>query len=487
MKKMINGVIIQYFEWYMNCNQNLWNKIYNEAEELARLGITAVWLPPAYKGIGGKDEVGYGVYDVYDLGEFDQKGTIKTKYGSKDEYLKCIKRLEEVKIQSYADIVLNHKMGADFVQTILANKVEWKNHQNPISELETVKVATKYTFPGRNGKYSDFKWNWTHFDGIDFNMANNEKALFKFKDKDWENSVDEEFENYDYLMGADLDFGNEEVTEECKKWGKWYLDLTNVDGFRLDAVKHISANFYKEWIQYLRKVTGKELFAVGEYWSGDVSKLHRYIEETEGEISLFDVPLHYNFYNASKDSNYDLTTIFNNTLLKENPYKAVTFVDNHDTQPGQSLESFIERWFKTIAYSIILLRDTGYPCVFYGDLYGIKKYNIQPIEEIKTILKLRKEKSYGNLHDYIDNRNCIGWTREGDEEHINSGLAVLISNNEYAEKRMYIGKKFANKTFIDVVGNVQDEVIIDEEGIGNFKVNGKSVSIWINKCIKVKE
>lgn len=35
------------------------------------------WLPPAYKGIGGKDEVGYGVYDVYDLGEFDQKGTIK--------------------------------------------------------------------------------------------------------------------------------------------------------------------------------------------------------------------------------------------------------------------------------------------------------------------------------------------------------------------------------------------------------------------------
>ncbi len=478
---MINGVIIQYFEWYMNCNQNLWNKVSSEAEKLEEMGITAVWLPPAYKGIGGKDEVGYGPYDIYDLGEFNQKGTIKTKYGSKDEYLECIKRLQERGIQVYADIVLNHKMGADFFQTIPATKVDWQNHQNQISGLENVKVATKFTFPGRNGKYSDFIWNWTHFDGIDYNMTNGEKALFKFKDKNWEKSVDGEFENYDYLMGADLDFGNKQVREECKKWGRWYLDFTKVNGFRLDAVKHISATFYKEWIQYLRKITGKEIFTVGEYWSGDINKLHKYIEKTEGEISLFDVPLHYNFNNASKDQNYDLTTIFNNTLLKENPYKAVTFVDNHDTEPGQALESFVERWFKIIAYSIILLRNDGYPCVFYGDLYGIEKYNIEPIKEIETMLKLRKEKSYGNQNDYLDNRNCIGWTREGDEEHIGSGLAVLISNSDYSEKRMYVGKKFANKKFIDAMNNIQGEVQIDEQGMGNFRVNGKSVSIWINQ------
>ncbi len=478
---MINGTIIQYFEWYMNCNQDLWNKITENAEKIAEMGITAIWLPPAYKGIGGKDEVGYGVYDVYDLGEFNQKGTIKTKYGSKDEYIKCIQKLQQTGLQVYADIVLNHKMGADIIQTIPAAKVDWGNHEKQIAENEIIKVATKFTFPGRNGKYSDFKWNWTHFDGIDYNMANDEKAIFKFKDKDWEKSVDEEFENYDYLMGADLDFENEEVKEECKNWGKWYLETTNVNGFRLDAVKHISTQFYKEWIQYLRNLTGKELFTVGEYWSGDVNKLHKYLEKIEGEISLFDVPLHYNFYNASKDQNYDLTTIFNNTLLKENPSKAVTFVDNHDTQPGQALESFVEAWFKPIAYSIILLRNEGYPCVFYGDLYGIEKDNIQPIESVKTILNLRKEKAYGNQYDYIDNKNCIGWTREGDKEYAKSGLAVLISNSGYAEKRMYVGKKFANKKFIDAMNNIKDEVIIDEEGIGNFKVNEKSVSVWINQ------
>ncbi len=470
---------MQYFEWYMECNQNLWNEIVEKAEELSNLGITALWLPPAYKGIGGKNEVGYGVYDLYDLGEFDQKGTIKTKYGSKDEYINCIQILKQNGIESYADIVLNHKMGADMLQTIPASKVDWGNHNQIISDQETVKVATKFTFPGRKKKYSDFEWNWTHFDGIDYDNNKNEKALFKFKDKNWSNAVDEEFGNFDYLMGADLDFANEEVVEECTNWGKWYLDITKVDGFRLDAVKHINANFYRNWIRELRKDAEDELFTVGEYWSGDVSKLHRYITETEGEISLFDVPLHYNLYNASKDFNYDLTKILDKTLVKENSSKAVTFVDNHDTQIGQSLESFVDRWFKPAAYSIILLRDEGYPCIFYGDYYGIKHDNIEPLEELKILIRLRKEKSYGKQNEYFDNPHCIGWTREGDEEHLKSGLAVLISNDTDSEKRMYVGEKFAGEKFIDALSNCEDFITIDEYGYGNFKVKSKSTSIWV--------
>ena len=477
--KKINGIIMQYFEWYMECNQDLWNTIANQAEKLAELGITALWLPPAYKGIGGKDEVGYGVYDVYDLGEFDQKGTIKTKYGSKDEYLNCIMTLKQNRIESYADIVLNHKMGADFLQTIPANKVDWGNHNKISPEQETVKVATKFTFPGRKKKYSDFEWNWTHFDGIDYDENRKEHAIYKFKNKDWSGSVDEEFGNYDYLMGADLDFENPEVVEECTKWGKWYLDTTKVDGFRLDAVKHIDSAFYKNWIRTLRKQTKDELFTVGEYWTGDVSKLHRYIEKTEGEISLFDVPLHYNLATASKQEDYNLSQILEHTLVKENPNKAVTFVDNHDTQPNQALESFVEKWFKPAAYSIILLRNEGYPCVFYGDFYGISHNKIEPIEQLKTLINLRKEKAYGNQHDYFDHANYIGWTREGDEEHIKSGLAVIISNTGDGEKRMYIGKKFAGEKFIDSLGSCQETVEIDEEGFGRFKVKAKSTSVWI--------
>ena len=477
--KQINGIIMQYFEWYMNCKQNLWNDIVKNAEKLSDIGITALWLPPAYKGIVGKDEVGYGAYDLYDLGEFDQKGTIKTKYGSKDEYLNCIIVLKQNGIEVYADIVLNHKMGADMLQTIPATKVDWGNHNIQISEQENVRVATKFIFSGRKNKYSDFKWNWTHFAGIDYDDSSKEHAIFKFKDKTWSGAVDEEFGNFDYLMGADIDFKNPEVVEECKKWAKWYLDTTKIDGFRLDAVKHIDSLFYKDWIKYLREETGQGLFTVGEYWSGDISRLHKYIEETQGQISLFDVPLHYHFEIASKDENYDLSKILDGTLVRENPSKAVTFVDNHDTQPGQALQSFVDRWFKPAAYSIILLRNEGYPCVFYGDFYGIPHDNIEPLYELETLMKLRKEKAYGNQYDYFDNPDYIGWTREGDDEHLKSGLAVIISKLYDGEKRMYIGNKFAGKKFIDSLENCHDEVIIDEEGFGNFKVKGKSTSIWV--------
>ena len=99
--KQINGIIMQYFEWYLDCKQNLWNDLKKEAHNLADIGITAVWLPPAYKGIGGENEVGYAAYDLYDLGEFDQKGTVKTKYGSKDEYIECIQALKQLELLVY--------------------------------------------------------------------------------------------------------------------------------------------------------------------------------------------------------------------------------------------------------------------------------------------------------------------------------------------------------------------------------------------------
>ena len=477
--KKINGIMMQYFEWYMECNQNLWNMVAENAEKLSEIGITALWLPPAYKGMAGKDDVGYGVYDLYDLGEFDQKGSIKTKYGSKDEYINCIETLKQAGIEVYADVVLNHKMGADMLQTIPATKVDWGDHYKELSNQEIVRVATKFTFPGRHHKYSDFEWNWTHFHGIDYDDKSKEHAIFKFKDKKWDDAVDEEFGNYDYLMGADIDFTNPEVVEECYKWAKWYIETTGVTGFRLDAVKHINASFYKDFIKRIRENISKNLFTVGEYWSTDKERLHRYITETEGEISLFDVPLHYNFFNASNDDNYDLATILNNTLMKENPNRAVTFVDNHDTQPGQSLQSFINNWFKLPAYSIILLRNEGYPCVFYGDFYGIPHDEIKPIYNLDTLIELRKEKAYGNQTDYFDNRNYIGWTREGDDEHLKSGLAVLISNAGDGEKRMYIGEKFAGCQFIDSLSNCEDIITIDEQGFGVFKVKGKSVSVWV--------
>lgn len=48
--------------------------------------------------------MGYGVYDMFDLGEFDQKGSVRTKYGTKDEYVAAIQAAKEAGVRVYADV-----------------------------------------------------------------------------------------------------------------------------------------------------------------------------------------------------------------------------------------------------------------------------------------------------------------------------------------------------------------------------------------------
>ena len=110
---MLNGVMLQYFEWELPNNCELWRKAGRDALQLRHMGFTAVWLPPAYKGSAGINDVGYGVYDTYDLGELDQKRTVRTQYGTRAEYLAAIRMLHLADLQVLPDIVLNHRMGAD--------------------------------------------------------------------------------------------------------------------------------------------------------------------------------------------------------------------------------------------------------------------------------------------------------------------------------------------------------------------------------------
>ncbi|WP_207637611.1 MULTISPECIES: alpha-amylase [Eubacteriales] len=296
---MKNPTAMQYFEWYLPADGQLWRQAEAKAARLAADGVTALWLPPAYKGAAGKEDVGYGVYDLYDLGEFDQRGTVATKYGTKAEYLAAIKALQREGIAVWADAVLDHRMGADGTEQVPATPYDWVDRYRQTGPARTISAWTSFTFPGRGGRYSDFCWNWEHFDGIDWDDATGEKAIFKFQGKEWDSEVDSENGNYDYLMGADVDLGNPQVVEELTRWGLWYLNETGVDGFRIDAAKHIRFTFFRDWLHALRRLTGKPVFAVGEYWNQSADALCHYIGVTGGSLSLFDVPLHQQFCQAS--------------------------------------------------------------------------------------------------------------------------------------------------------------------------------------------
>ena len=479
---MNNETMMQYFEWYLPNDGLWWKRCAAKAENMAALGITQVWLPPAYKGTSQED-VGYGVYDMYDLGEFDQKGTIRTKYGTKEEYIEAVKAFHAAGIKVFGDIVLNHRMGGDEVEEVTAVTDDPQNRNEQISEEQRIKARTKFTFPGRKGKYSDFIWDSSCFTGTDWDEETKSTAqIYRFAGKHWSPETDSEFGNYDYLMGMDVDYSNRKVVRETRQWLRWYLKQTGIDGFRLDAVKHISAPFYRDLLKYVRTQTGSALPTVGEYWSGDIGKLLHYLDSVDNEMSLFDVSLHYNFFTASQaGADYDLRHILDNTILKERPQNAVTFVDNHDTQHGQSLQSFVEDWFKPHCYAIILLRRDGLPCVFYSDYYGNPVKNFPPVLNLGKLIKLRRFYAYGEQEDYLEDPHLIGWVRRGDEEHENSGMAVTMSNDQSGSIRMFMGKAFAGKDFSDAMQFCPETVTIDEEGWGTFPCEAKRVSIWVRQ------
>lgn len=478
---MENLIMFQAFEWYLEDDGQYYKKMKDRAKDLKEAGFGSIWLPPVYKATGTND-VGYGVYDIYDLGEFDQKGSVRTKYGTKQELLDMIKEFQELGLKVYADVVLNHMAGADRPEKFKAIKVDYDDRTKEISEEIEIEGWTGFDFPGRDNKYSSFKWNFNYFNGIDFDNITGENAIFRIvgKNKGWNLGVSHEKGNFDYLMFADIDHANPHVVEELKKWSVWFVNETGINGIRLDALKHIDIPFINELVDNLKAEFGEDFYIFGEYWNGSVDTIKDYLDKTNHKVDLFDVPLHYSFNEISNNGQgYDLRSILDNSLLKTNAMETVTFVDNHDSQPNESLVSWVEPWFKEIAYSIILLRREGYPCVFYGDYYGLN--GDHPFEGIKDLIDnlmyIRHNYCYGDQDDYFEDGNRIGWVRRGNEDNP-AKAAIVISTKVHASIRMYVEEEEGTE-FIDKLSKTDEKIVIDQDGYGEFFTPEAGVSVWV--------
>lgn len=493
-----NGVMLQGFQWYSNNDGGHWGRLASRAPALADLGITAVWIPPCYKGWAGANDVGYAVYDLFDLGEFDQKTSTRTKYGTRAQLLDCIQQCKHAGLHVYADIVINHRMGADAIEKTRALHVAYGDRNRALGDWHDAYLWTRFTFPGRGDTYSSMKWNHDHFDAV---IQDNN--IFKIKGKTFETHVDPEYGNYDALMGCDLDYDNPWVKGEIEYWGTWFYDQMRlhggVDGFRFDAVKHVRSFVFLDWLNRLNDHAEHVnpgghpggLFGVGEYWSPDLGRLRGFLADTQYKISLFDVPLHYNFHRASTQHGYDLRTLFDNTLTKHHPMQSVSFVDNHDSQPLQSLESWVEAWFKPLAYALILLRQQAYPCVFDMDLTGAyyrdrgrdgNEHDIHIDSHrfmLETLLHARRHHAYGDQHDYFDHPACIGWTRTGDNAHPKALAVVMCNGDRDGSKHMRVNRP--GKTFKDVTGHCPIDITAGPEDYATFYCPPGKVSVWVER------
>ncbi|KAG2058648.1 glycoside hydrolase family 13 protein [Suillus hirtellus] len=481
-----NPTMVQFFTWdARHPDMSWWKHLAKEAPHLAVLGFTQIWLPPPNKAMEQTGR-GYDAYDLWDLGEFDQKGSVATRWGTKEDLLKACDAARQCNMNVIIDAVLNHKLGADRAEAFRAVRVDPLNRLRDIENERPVKGWTAFDFPGRLGKYSSMRWNSNHFTGLDWDELTQTKGVFRISSeihKGWSRWVDTENGNYDYLLGIDIDHRHPEVRDDLFSWGSWILDTTGASGFRLDAIKHMDRRFLLEFIKRTRNHPGrKRLFAVSEYWSANLQSITPYIRAFRGQTSFFDVPLHENFHKASEaGASYDLRTIFEGSLVKLRPEDAVTFVDNHDTQIGQSLESWVDTNFKAQAYALILLRCHGYPCVFYGDLY----LNDECFDEgtsriLKKLLLARKSFAYGPMVDYFEHRNCIGFVRMGDSDH--AGCVVVLSNDPMLDPttskvRMNVGIH-QGATFHSLFDDTRT-VAIDHDGWGAFPSSEDCVEVWI--------
>jgi alpha-amylase len=124
-------------------------------------GSSRFYLATAPTKAAGQNSVGYDIYDVYDLGnppfscffclllnlalgEFDQKGGVRTNWGTKEELIAAIKNAKENGIVSYVDAVLNHRFGADRVETFAAVEVDNDDRTKEVSDKYDIQVGLVY-------------------------------------------------------------------------------------------------------------------------------------------------------------------------------------------------------------------------------------------------------------------------------------------------------------------------------------------------------
>ena len=451
-----NGVMMQGFYWNVPTITpagTWWQNLGSKATELSQAGITALWLPPAYKGSGALD-VGYGVYDRYDLGEFNQKGTVATRYGTLGQLQSCITALHGQGVQVYEDMVMNHLTSADAQEQFSIGGINYN-------------VYTSFTYPGRGNTYSAYKWHYYNFNGTQ-QAPNN--GWYQWNAWDFQPYANGDA--YDNLLGSEIRYADVNQVNETISWGNWMTTKLGLDGYRLDATKHMLTSFVNSWLDNMKGSSGR--FAVSEAWFRNLTDLNNYAASTGGRTSLFDVPLHYIFNDMSNgNGTWDMRGLQFAGFTEANGALSVSFVDNHDTdQSGGALYSPVSN-LKMLAYAYILTREKGYPCVFYRDYY---EYGLGP--QIKQLIAIRKANAYGAANEYtsVDDTNVYAYSRAGDATH--KGLLELL-NDDGASASKGITTPFANATLTDATGNNAGIVTTNASGYGVFPVGARSYAVWV--------
>ena len=381
-----------------------WDTVATVAPELSHAGFQMVWLPPPSKGMSGVYDMGYGLYDYYDLGAINQKGIQRTRFGTRAELEQAISTLHAQGLEVMADLVLNHRAGADAQQSYDCGSGTGWFAFTPLSGR----------FPGDS---THFHPNQEH---CDTNPPYHSKDFFEdiCYFRDWNTILDPSQPNNGWYNGPHT-LGK--VGDSLIVWGRWLINEIGFDAVRMDAVKHIEPGFIAPFLVELR--SSPQPFAIGEFFDSDLSKVRSWYDDVvtfngnqgngapNASVAFFDFNLRYALRDLCNSSTYNLANL-NDAGMRfyTNPFPPeaiVTFAENHDVdrigwvvtnssdpdaiQYGNTYlkletDSGHDPIFKDkhLAYAYIMAAE-GKPMVFWKDYfwYGLA-------DEIKWLITLRR-------------------------------------------------------------------------------------------------
>lgn len=420
------GVMMQAFYWDVEPRHEWWDLINEKLAGWADAGVNRIWIPPASKGQSGGYSMGYDPADYFDLGEYDQLGTVETRFGSREELDALIAEAHANDIEVIADIVLNHNSGG---------ALEW----NPYREKET----------------------WTLFDESHANASG------KFN-RNYENFYPNSTSPYDegslFYEETNLDHNQEYVQNWLWKAdysvANYYKNEVGFDGWRFDYVLGFEPWVVKEWMD---EVGG---FGVAELWDGNPDVLEEYIEETG--VAVFDFAAFYKMDEAF-DRHNDLTYLERHMVWQNYPDKAVTFTANHDTEKDTNEDNNISVEHKMKAYAFILTHP-GYPTIFYSD-YENEDFQ----EDLQQLILINRSLATGDMEVlYVDNDEYV-MKRSGDGT--NPGM-ILYMNTSGSSKRRNVQTNWTGEKLMDYSYQTSYSPTTGEDGRVSLESPANSYSVY---------
>jgi galactose oxidase len=397
-----------------------WDNIAEQANALRMAGFTAVWLPPVLKtssGVGpGAD--GYGPFDDYDIGSRQQKGSIPTRFGTREQLQRCVAILRANGLDVYLDMV-EHQRSGDTTPFI-------------------------FRYPGADGTPDEGRFP-----------------------KNPSNFVPQVARDPDLGGPAadDLPFGRElapinarpsrYVFDNLIDAADWLTRALDVQGYRIDDVKGLSTDFLRPFLES-KSMRGK--FVVGEYFDGSRVLANGWIfnpRGMNGRSSAFDFPLKFVLNEMCNNAGrFNMSDLDHVGLAGISPLNAVTFVENHDTDLNSSQNIVFN---KMLGYAYILTSE-GYPCVYYRDYdMGPDGYKLKP--QIDNLIWIHEKLASGATEQRWKDFNVFAYERLG-----GSHLLVGLNNDPGGSRTINVATGFGpNRVLHDYTGHAPN-LVTDRNG-----------------------